>query len=106
MFMCSQHIAHVFNDTWHPPERVVVLRRLAGDAADFQYGTFSCVLARGLRECTMFSMDLVDSNLSDLFEWAPLLPRVGCRGHPEMPAGSCLRGPQIGYLPLPGAPCT
>jgi len=57
----------------HPPERVVVLRNLAGDAADFQCVTFSALWARGIRGCIISSMDRNESDVSGLAECAPLL---------------------------------
>jgi len=62
-----------FDDIGCPQRRVVVLRHVAGDAADFQSVTFSAVPARGIKECIISSVEFNDSHLSGLVGCAPLL---------------------------------
>jgi len=53
VFACWWWHSHItmFNENVYPPERVVVLRHLAGDAADAKYVTCSNASARGIKEC-------------------------------------------------------
>jgi len=53
----------LFYECGCPQRRVVVLRHVAGDAADFQSVTFSSVPARGIQECSISSIDVNDSHL-------------------------------------------
>jgi len=75
VFKCSQTYHILFlNETGCPQRRVVVLRRAAGDVADFQSVTLSNVPARGIQECSGSSIDCNDSHVSGPVGCAPLLP--------------------------------
>jgi len=63
----------LFNEHVYPQGRAVVLRHLAGDAADFQSVTFATVPARGIQECPISSLGFNDHHLYGLVECAPLL---------------------------------
>jgi len=76
----------LFYECGCPQRRVVVLRHVAGDAADFQSVTFSSVPARGIQECSISSIDVNDSHLSGLVGYAPLLSCYDFHGLAHMQA--------------------
>jgi len=74
------NVSHISNEQCCPQRRDVVLRHIAGGAADFQSVTRSTVPGRGVQECLMSQIDVSDSLLSGLVGCAPLLSRYDFHG--------------------------
>jgi len=72
-FHVTTNVSYLFNESGCQQRRVVVLRNVAGEAADFQPVTFSTAPVRGLQECRISSNGFGDSHVCGLVGCAPLL---------------------------------